>query len=934
MMKKILVCGTVCAVLIISFYNTAHVAYAETYVDEMFIGVDTVWSKAGSPYIVRGPITVTQGTMLTIESGVEVRGDLIDVDSPPTLFIEGGSLRVLGKSHDGQVVLRDLESIYVLEGTANIQNASMIGFGGFEFEKSQVTISTTTISDTYTAIRIKESDVSIRDSRIQHNTEGIMIEPEGMPVLMYSSPNNHIGGLGNAFDEGVGNTKLRIIHSIIDTNEQYAIRNFGTSTVEAQNNWWGSATGPHAQGVNNVFGLVDYDPWLTSEPELMPQQEAVCCSSILFIPGLQASNLFMDTKIIGGNSTNTLWEPNRNGDIKKLFLNPDGSSVDQSIYSGGAIDTAFGVVGVYKKFMKSLDVLKIQGHIQEWSVFGYDWRKSIPEVVAGPEKKATTTESLISTVESMAARSPTGKITLIAHSNGGLVAKYLVKVLADMGKTNLIDSVISVAVPYLGTPEALSALLHGDNQAMLGGLIVNQSHVRELGKNMASAYSLLPSEGFFKKVLSPTIAFASTTIPNLTNSSYPVNINSIEQQNNFVSDTKNERPVPVFNDIDSPLKGNEMLVAAAGVLHGILDPFVWPRTIARWAIAGWNEATTKSLEYAGKQICSRGLWRSKCTNEIVHSVTKTSMGDGTVVVPSASHEAGPTISLDLKKVAKDEDTEIIHRNILEASSAQGVIRKIVTGGHSGEGSFSLPPGASWDEPDYANEPDFLVLSTYSPVELHVYDTKGNHTGIIPKPSALADNDFVTGMYEEKVEGSDFESSGSDGDRDTYINIPFKATEKYDVVIKGTDFGLFTFQVEAFRAGVSTGKIEYNSIPVTPFMVATTTVADISPIPLNVDFDGDGSADVAARVGEQVDPYLEAEAMKKVIRAILGSDSRAQKLIKRIDAIVDMLKQGRELKAKNKVEKLKWTWGHKKFKSVSATDRLQIIKIIEQLVEFE
>src|SRR5262249_21329794 len=158
--------------------------------------------------------------------------------------------------------------------------------------------------------------------------------------------------------------------------------------------------------------------------------------------------------------------------------------------------------------------------IGQWKAFGYDWRKPIAEVVAGPEQKATTTESLIDTVMAMASTSKTGKVTLIAHSNGGLVTKYLVKTLADMGKSDLIDKVISVAVPYLGTPLAIPSLLYGDGNSIAGGLLLKQSVAQKLAANMPSAYSLLPSAEYFAQHLGPTIAYAS-------GSSTPVNTSAI-----------------------------------------------------------------------------------------------------------------------------------------------------------------------------------------------------------------------------------------------------------------------------------------------------------------------------------------------------------------------------------------------------------------------
>lgn len=923
--------GIICFFLIFLFPRIS-IVHAETYIEDSSISLDTIWDKDHSPYILRGPLNITNGSQLVIESGVEVRGDLNAVDPLPAILINKGSLSIRGKSGNGNVLIHDLDGIFVTDSDMDIEYAVINGPGGLVIDRSLVTISTTTISGTWDAMNIKESRVYIRDSQIKGNSRGIRVEPEGEPDLVYLSDQESIGGIGNFF-ENTSNTRtvVQISNSSIDDNTSYALDNVGTSTIEATGNWWGS-DGPVKIGNNKIIGFVEYDPWLNNEPKLVIKSDHICCSSILFIPGLEGSRLYKDLS----TGTNTLWEPNRNEDVRKLFLNPDGSSIDQNIYSGEPVKKAFGIVGIYDKFLEFLDSLKEKGVIVEWKSFGYDWRKSISEVVAGETDNLSQNSktSLITTVEDLASRSPTGKVKIIAHSNGGLIAKYLVKILVETGKENLIDSLVSVAVPYLGTPEALIGLLHGDNQAILGGLIVKQSVMRSLAQNMSSMYSLLPSREFFSKISSPTIIFASTTIDGLNNNSYFAEINSAEKQDSFIVDSENARLEPVSTDTDSPLKGNKNLLLAANAIHEILDPFIWPSTIARWTIIGWNTLTAQGLEYSEDKSCKLRLSGLKCVNTIAHSIIKTIMGDGTVVTPSAIDQSNSVVSLDLENVSKSNGDEISHYNILEASSTQAVIADIVTKSPEDKEKFSLPSGASWGEPDYDLEPDFLVVSTHSPVDLHVYDEKGNHTGLISVPPELADNDFITGAYEKKIQGSSFEVSGDGIDSDTYIQIPFIQGKKYKIEIDGKDFGTFTFRIEKFRGRKSLSKEDYSLLPVTPLMVASTTVGDVQAQPLQIDFDGDGSSDLAAIVGMPVDTYAGVVAAKKLINTIFGQDRRGQQLIKRIDRLVEMIKNGKEVKAKNQANKLKWKLGHKKLKNISASDRQQIIGVIEELFDLE
>jgi len=643
-----------------------------------------------------------------------------------------------------------------------------------------------------------------------------------------------------------------------------------------------------------VYGSVVYKPWLTVEPPF-DQADTVkdCCSSILFIPGLQASRLY--------TGTNRLWEPNRNEDVEKLYLDAGGKSIDSSVYSGEPIDMAFGIKGIYGSFTELLDKMANDGTIKEWKAFGYDWRKPIAEVVAGHEQKATTTESLLKITENLAARSPTGKVTLIAHSNGGLVAKYLVKTLAEQGKDGIIDSVISVAVPYLGTPQAIIGLLHGDGQSIGYGTILRKSVAKGLGINMPAAYSLIPSAAYFAKSLGPTIAFADgSTGP----------IDSAADQSSFIGE-----------------RANAVLMAGGEALHGILDPFHWPVKIARWALVGWGQRTTTAITYSDDE----------------YSATTTSMGDGTVVAPSAAFGSGTTTAVDLALVSKGEKIEFRHANILESSAVQRIISNIVSNPNavSGtaeriEGALAQIPGVTIGEPDYGKEKTFLVVSTHSPVDAHVYDALGNHTGTISVPAGL-DEDVQEGLYsffETGIPGSSFETFGSDESPDTYISLPDEVGAAYSVVIRGTGIGEFTYKVERIRGKETLGMVEYTALPTTPLMIASTTILGgaIPENPLQIDVDGDGSADIIADAGVPLAPMQFLEAIKKTVITLVGDEQQSRDLLRRIDRIAKSLDKGKMEKVLKDMSKLDKAMGHKKLSGLSATDREMVMAMIRKFID--
>ncbi len=55
-----------------------------------------------------------------------------------------------------------------------------------------------------------------------------------------------------------------------------------------------------------------------------------------------------------------------------------------------------------------------------------------------------------------------------------------------------------VAVPQVGTPDAVIALLHGTELG--GGFIMHKDRARQLSENMSTVYNLLPSESYFSSI--------------------------------------------------------------------------------------------------------------------------------------------------------------------------------------------------------------------------------------------------------------------------------------------------------------------------------------------------------------------------------------------------------------------------------------------------
>ncbi|MDE2038320.1 MAG: hypothetical protein KGI69_03840 [Patescibacteria group bacterium] len=829
----------------------APAALAETHVEGVVPG-DAVWGTEGSPYIVDADVIVPQGGALTIGPGVTVEADPDDPSAPqPAIRVMGGRLDVAGSARSRTAVVGVAVNVSggpEHTGSASIADADLSGGASLFFDGASGIVATTSVTGATVAIGMRDSAVSVVGSRIVGNQTGFAVMPHQVFVVMADEGKSPSPFMKGAIAQAAyaASSSLAIRGSSIYGQSGPSVDDRDAFTVDAAGDWWGSPSGPALSGANAVRGAVAYAPWLAAEPPfaVVPEDDAPCCSSVLFIPGIEGTRLYRDERSAtrrffgAATTTNRLWEPNNNADLAKLFLGPGGKTVDPTIYSGGPIDSALGFRDVYGGFMRFLDGLVADGTIGAWRPFGYDWRRPIADVVAGPEKKATTTESLVDVVASMASSSKTGKVTVVAHSNGGLVATQLVKTLAGMGKASLVDAVISVAVPFLGTPMAIPALLYGDGQSIAWGLIATQANAQKLAESIPSSYSLLPSAAYFSVTPVPTIAGPTTT-------AYTAAV-----QDSFLSPSV-----------------DRVLLAAAEAFHAALDPFLWPASIARWAIVGWGASTADGVAYSADGS---------------HRISSGTYGDGTVIAPSAAYGAdGGEIAADLAVLSTGEKKAIDHSTILEASSTQAAVRDIIGTPSSGAGpscsgnparcdaglieKLDAIPGLSVGEKDWASlilaekaSHKELYVRVHSPVALSVYDGSGRHTGEIPAP-AVTDEPIEPGLYkffEADIPGSSFTTD----EGDDYISLPDDG-QTYTVSVSGTGSGTFGLEIGRIRATTTVEKVEWAGVPVTPRSLATTTVTSdpsfqasvgslaSSTSALFLDENGDGTADSASEPGK-------------------------------------------------------------------------------------
>ncbi len=797
---------------LLSFIFFPVIVKADTDILDGRLKGDIYWSKENSPYILHDYVNITGEGSFTVGPGVTIiSASTTDSWQDPYSIYSVNGINLLGSKDEpinilnmGYLNLGDINNIKntIFKGTTLYMN------------RGTTTILSSKISDTNTAIDARGSFIDIKDSEISNNSTGILsnVFVHG-PSMMYKNNNNYsenIGGIGNAIDLDIEQNIINIHDSIIENNKDNSIINNTSNTIDATDNWWGNSSGP-----SNIKGLVLADPWKKENPN----KKDKCCSSILFIPGLEGSRLYREEKSLFGMSTNTLWEPNRNDDVRKLYLDSYGNSKDSSIYTSDIIGSAFGLKNIYKSFINNVNNLKKDNIINNWLPFAYDWRKNISDIVNLPNKYNNDTKYLLKEIDRLASTSNTGKVTIIAHSNGGLIAKMLGKELEKKDKLNLIDRVIFIAVPELGTPHAIAGILNGEGQSILGGAILSASVARSLGVNMPGAYGLLPSKEYFNRFIDATVTFAGKAFK--TYSSF----------RDFLLGIFDKRKEPKEYDLEASSILKDNILSEIESVHDSIDNWHFPDYINVFSIAGWGKPTTKTINY------------DKDSNLV--NIKKDLNGDGTVLTGSATGYTSPYIETnDLNLyfnqalLEHNEKKDISHENILENDSILSLISKMLFSTSTNSlDKEPLPEYISYEKPKSKDYPwlSWITVSVHSPVDINIYDSHGRHMGMIPLPGH-PDSDI---KWMDNTIGGTYDIVGED----KYFTIP--ADENYSVRINGTGYGKYTLIVEKFVGEdmISVASTTYKNLPVTPSLIASTTI-DFHSLAqvLNIDSNGDGIID--------------------------------------------------------------------------------------------
>ncbi|MDD2657769.1 MAG: NosD domain-containing protein [Candidatus Pacebacteria bacterium] len=842
------------------------------------------------------------GVTLNNSNGNRIEGDaFIDNDYQAIVFynshtnvISGNTVSLLASSssrHQGFTLFGSHENSFQ---NNTISLNAHAGTGQHQaillFDSNGNTIVSNSVSDTYQGILIFSSrhnpapshDNIVRDNRIQDSVkEGIAIFSPSSGNQVYH--NNFIRNGARPVDYGGDAADVFNLQAPEGGNYWDAFDEPSEGCDDA--NLDGLCDAPYV--FSSAFpGGQDALSWTSEDGWKLPPKPRV--SNVLFLPGIEGSRLYEGTGC-GKAVEEKLWEPYESlwgvlrgaGDrkVRDLALDSSGASVCADIYAkeDDVIDSVRDS-NIYKAFLDEMNGLKADGTVNDWKPIAYDWRLSLDDLLTkGAERDgkifyagnegATSTPYIEQTLRSLAASSKSGKVTIVAHSNGGLVTKALLSRLGSEAPS-LVDKILMVGVPQSGAPESIGAALMGYSAGIYkyGFSVLSNAAARALAQNSPMMYHLLPSEGYLESIASdvdhPVARFAGDGYAKEI-AAYGSTITNTTELNDFLLAREGGRKKPKASDTSSAEILNQRLIDYATSTHAALDLWTPPAGIEVSQIAGWGADTVAGIDFYTEPSRILSFFGPKRKYKPIFIED----GDGTVPVPSALLVASSTsvkrywVNLNSYRIATSIKRE--HKDLFEIPSLEEFIKNIITSGTS-----TLPAYISTGQPAPLTDTKKLIFFLRSSRVLYVHSTPESDepptraTVKVKDPSGkvtgVAEDDSVT----EDIPGSTY---GEFGDVQ-YIIVPAPASpsDRYELTLhgqmngggaSGTQESTFSLDIQESGGGVAGPLATLADIPLVASTTASLTIAASidTASPLVVDESGDGTnvITVTPVIGETV-----------------------------------------------------------------------------------
>ncbi len=838
--------------------------------DILSITEDTTW-HAVDEHTYNQSISIENGAVLRIEAGTQVKLGMNGTGDVAQLMVMDGSLIAEGTPENPVIFDRATEADFYqilldanythpekasLFQSVHFKNGGWIESGGGETSWLPVQIMKTAIAAPQGAATI---EYYFGSSQIDHSTfEGSRFADIMLANLYQYDYGDGVGNLLSVHNSSFEQGRLAVVISNASCRDE----SHGCDVAaDLTNNWWGDPSGPkhpsNPSGLGGeVEGSIPVNPWLTTDPQAGCTEG--CHSNVLFLPGILGSRLYEDE--------NNLWVSSLDSHQERMMMNVDGTSKyavytkddtqrGDEIDETGLVDDAYGN-NLYQSFINDLRDWKTEGVFADYAFIPYDWRLSPEDVIMNgrvadgklsyTEQNTDLTQSyLYQQAKALQATSHSGRLTLIGHSNGGLIIKAFIQKLKEVNDPlySQIDQIIFVGVPQTGTPDSVVSLLYGSKIGVLW-LGISAEMTRAIGHFMPGMYHLLPSQKLFSAI-NPPIEFKGNNIDPSWTDRYGDKINSYEEFKDFLTG-KEGRVSPDSEDTRQPEILSESLLNQAEANHSVWDDWAPSPETEVIQIAGWGLYTVSGLEVVDEKLCQFSVsqlvdGRPVCDDNRISTVTLrdklTLNGDATVLVPSAlameESERVKRYWVDLRRYNQAVPSGSLisnidrkHKDILEVDTLRPFIKSLVE--NSGI-SFQYIYG---DEPAAPLNSEYIKYEIHSPLHVTALDTDGNKAGWDAETSTIVEN----------IKGAQYFEIGEI----KTLLVP-KDTE-HTVKLDAYEPGSFTLNIDELDGEEIVSETKFEAIPVLADSVVDIIPAiGTGPIQMSIDFDGNGTTETDLEV---------------------------------------------------------------------------------------
>ncbi|MDA1906035.1 hypothetical protein PDK24_09450 [Bacillus cereus] len=460
---------------------------------------------------------------------------------------------------------------------------------------------------------------------------------------------------------------------------------------------------------------------------------------MIFVPGIKGTELF--------NGDNKVWLPKSQKDLEFLRIENEVTPKEP--------------IGIFNAIIKKFNIYqRIIEKLNGWfptnvETFGYDWRKDA----------MSNKMLLVNEIKDLYFKNQEEEqVTIVAHSMGGMIAKLAIIELEEQGFHHMVDKLITIGTPWLGAPDALKFLVYGENGIYRGTdtilKFMNDSKMKEIGRQYPSAYQLLPNKAYYDKNDGKYVRTLDKQ-----EVSYEDIISEVRTFfQGWDEETKTFKYVDVWEEYVQPIHTAMLKMLPEGILHeciiGVEKPTLYGLSM---------ESGVKRKEYKGEFTFKNG--------------------DGVVPLISAI----PMDASNLNKYYVKGEHQYLCSN-------EGVIQlldKLLV-----DDTKPLPGEVSTTEPENLELRKGKLAIVKCPVDSTILDNEGAYVAGVFDPSKEV-SDFVT---QDKV---DYFTIGDS----KFIFIEDDCDDDLNFDIKAYDEGITDVSFKVFEENQTT-ELDFASIPMT------------------------------------------------------------------------------------------------------------------------